>query len=123
MTDELPIACSLEASALRRRLEEIAAAGAESLTSRSAEGDTHSLRFRSDPATRRRLERIVAAEAECCAFLDLDLRSDGGELVLTIAAPPDGQPVAEQLALAFGQPAGSVANEVARAPAPGRSHG
>ncbi|HEY2715995.1 MAG TPA: hypothetical protein VGI73_07230 [Solirubrobacterales bacterium] len=103
MSDELPVvACSLEAGALRQRLEEIAAVGAESLTGRSTSGDTHSLRFRSDPATRERLERIVAAEAACCAFLDLDLRAEGDALVLTIAAPADGQPVADQLALAFG---------------------
>ena len=66
------------------------------------EGGVHALRFRPDPTTRRRLEEIIAAESECCAFLDLKLREDEDELVLTIAAPADGQPVAEELALAFG---------------------
>ncbi len=100
-TDPPPIACSLGAGELRRRLEEIAAVGADSLKSRSSDGEATTLRFRSDPTTLRRLREIVAAEEQCCAFLDFDLRSDGEELILTIAAPPAGRPVAEQLADAF----------------------
>lgn len=69
---------------------------------REAQDGTHILRFHADPRTRRRLEEIVAAEAECCAFLDLDLTERDGELVLTVAAPDGGQPVAEALALTFG---------------------
>lgn len=60
----------------------------------------HVLRFPSDAATRDRLEWIVAAEADCCSFLDLDLAERDGELVPTIAAPADAQPVADELALA-----------------------
>lgn len=101
MTDALPIACSLGAGELRRRLEEIAALGADSLSSREADRGRHLVRFRSDPATRRRLEQIVAAETQCCPFLELDLREEGAELVLTIAAPAGAEPVAEELALAF----------------------
>jgi len=101
MTEETPIACSLGASALRQRLSEIVEVGADSLIERSTEGERHLLRFRSDAETRRRLEAIVVAEAECCSFLDLSLEERGGELVLSIGAPQDGQPIAEGLAAAF----------------------
>lgn len=104
MTDPLPIACSLGACDLRRRLDEIAALGRESLRSRSADGDRQILRFRADPATQQRLGEIVAAEARCCAFLDLDLTQEGDELVLRIAAPANQLAVADALALAFGEP-------------------
>jgi hypothetical protein len=106
MTEALPIACSLGASDLERRLTAIAEIGAKSLLGRETDGKRHLLRFRSDAETRQRLEGIVAAEAECCSFLDLTLEEDGSELVLTVAAPEDGQAVADELAAAFaGAPA------------------
>lgn len=101
MTDPKPIACSLGASNLQQRLDEIAAVGAASLIGRDAKDGRHTLRFRPDPTTRRRLEEIVAAEAECCSFLDLELSERADELVLTLAAPKDGQTVADTLALTF----------------------
>jgi hypothetical protein len=101
MTERTPIACSLGASDLRQRLKEIAEVGAESLIERSANGDSHLLRFRSNPETRRHLEAIVAAEAKCCSFLDLALEEGDGELVLSVSAPQDGQPIADELAAAF----------------------
>ena len=106
MTEGLPIACSLDTDDLKRRLAAIAEIGAESLLGREADGGRHLLRFRSDAETRRRLEEIVAAEAECCSFLDLTLEERSGELVLSVAAPEDGQAVADELAAAFdGAPA------------------
>lgn len=102
MTDPLPVACSLNASDLRRRLNEIAAIGAASLLERGEQGDRQLLRFRADAETRRRLEAVVVAETECCSFLELALAEQGGELVLAIGASGDGRTVAEQLAAAFG---------------------
>src|ERR1043165_841906 len=101
MTEETPIACSLGASDLRQRLSEIAEVGADSLIERGTVGERHLLRFRSDAKTRRRLEAIVVAEAKCCSFLDLSLEEQGAELVLTVSAPGDGQPVADELAAAL----------------------
>lgn len=100
-TDE-PIACSLGAADLEQRLAAIAAAGADSLIARKVDDGRHLLRFRGDATTRHRLEEIVAAEAQCCAFLDLSLSDEGGELLLSIAAPSDAQAVADGLAAAFG---------------------
>jgi hypothetical protein len=106
MTKELPLVCSLGPRDLEQRLTAIAEVGAESLVGREADGGRHLLRFGADEATRRRLEEIVAAEAQCCSFLDLTLEERGGELVLSIAAPQDGQAVADELAAAFdGAPA------------------
>lgn len=101
MPADKPVACSLGAGGLEQRLAAIAEVGADSLIDRSAEGGRHLLRFRSDTTTRRRLEDIVAAEAECCSFLDLSLVEEGNELVLSIAAPGDGQAIADELAGAF----------------------
>jgi hypothetical protein len=114
MAEEIPIACSLKgtqiacslgADDLQRRLAAIAELGAGSLIAREADGGRHLLRFRADPETRRRLEAIAAAEVECCSFLELSLRQRGGELVLSIAAPRGGQPIADELAAAFAPPA------------------
>lgn len=105
MTDEKPIACSLGTGELEDRLAAIAAIGADSLVRRETEGARHLLHFRSDPATRSRLERIVAAEAQCCSFLELELGERDGELTLAISAPRNGQPLADELAAAFGKAA------------------
>ena len=102
MTEEIPAACSLDTGALEERLAAIAEIGADCLVSRQVEDGRHLLRFRADAATRKRLEEIVAAEAECCAFLDLSLDEQGGELMLSIAAPPEARVLASGLAERFG---------------------
>ena len=101
MTNSQPIACSLGAGDLQQRLAAIAEIGADSLIGRGLENGRHVLRFRADAETRKRLDEIVAAEADCCSFLDLVLLEEGGELVLTIAAPDEAQPIADDLALTF----------------------
>jgi hypothetical protein len=101
MTEALPIACSLGAPDLEQRLVAIAEVGAESLLAHETKGPRHLLRFRSAAATLERLEEIVAAEATCCAFLDLKLEERGEELVLSIEAPADAQPIADGLAATF----------------------
>lgn len=101
MTDQDPVACSLEAGALEQRLAAIAEIGADSLISRQAEDGRHLLCFPADAETRRRLEELIAAEAECCSFLDLSLDQEAGDLVLSIAAPRDAQALADGLAGAF----------------------
>jgi hypothetical protein len=101
MANDIPVACSLAAGELPQRLAAIAEVGASSLLSRTMHDESHLLRFRPDPGTRRQLESIIAAEAECCAFLDLSLGEDEGELVLSIAAPKVAQALADGFADAF----------------------
>jgi hypothetical protein len=101
MTDSRPIACSLGASELQQRFDEIAEVGAASLLGRDAKDGKHTLCFRRDATTRARLEKIVFAEAACCSFLDLELVEHEDKLILTLIAPGAGQPVADGLAAAF----------------------
>jgi hypothetical protein len=101
MSVEEPVACSLGAADLEKRLTAIGAVGADSLISRVVSDGRQLLRFRSDGDTRRRLEEVVAAEARCCPFLELSLSEEDGGLLLTIAAPDAGEAVAEGLAAAF----------------------
>ncbi len=105
---ELPLACSLGAEDLETRLARIREIGADALLGHGAVDGVHRLRFRADADVRARLESTVAAEAACCSFLDIGLEGDGGELILSIAAPADAEPVAAELARAFAQGAGTA---------------
>jgi hypothetical protein len=101
MAKELPVVCSLDVTGLEQRLASIAEIGTAALISRYADGPRQVLRFRSSRETREGLERVVAAEAECCAFLDLSLREEGDELLLSVSAPEAGQTTADAFAAAF----------------------
>jgi hypothetical protein len=101
VTDPSPIACTLDESNLRQRLEEIAALGADALIAHEEANGIHTLRFRRDDETHRRLQQIVAGESQCCSFLDLSIGERDGDLVLTLDAPMEGRPVADELARAF----------------------
>jgi hypothetical protein len=104
MSEELPLACSLEAGPLEKRLAAISELGEQSLLGSTVDRDRRVLRFRADANTRERLREIVAAEAECCAFLDLDLSEEDGAVVLTIAAPQGAGEMADGLAATFESP-------------------
>ena len=98
MSSDTPIACTLSADELPKRLAEMRGIGTDALRSVDAEGAMH---FRADHETRERLEAVIAAESSCCAFLSFDLRDEGDELVLSIAAPEGGEPLARDLVAAF----------------------
>jgi hypothetical protein len=101
MTRPLPIACTLSATDLRARGEELRALGGDGLLDISEHDDRAVLRFRADPDIRTRVEAIVAAESECCAFLDFRLEHEADASVLTISAPSGGAEVVHELAAAF----------------------
>jgi hypothetical protein len=101
MPTDLPIACSLSASEMPRRLTEIAALGRQSLLGSETTERSALLRFRADPDTRDRLAAIVAAESECCAFLTMRLRDTPDAVVLAIEAPAGAEPVLGDLVSAF----------------------
>lgn len=115
MTKEAPVACSLGAGALKRRLAAIDEVGARGLTSHAVEGNRHILRFRASPRTRRQLEEIVAGEAACCSFLDLSLSDDRDDLVLSIIAPEPARAIADELAAAFAGKGGATEQRIAHA--------
>jgi hypothetical protein len=94
MPTELAIACSLSARDLQRRLADMADVGTTLLDARH-EGARARLRF-ADGA-RDRIDAIAAAEAECCAFLDMNVTEEAGAVVLSIAAPEGAELVLEEL--------------------------
>ena len=102
MTTDSPIACSLNASDLRARMDEIGALGRDALRSTDTDG---TMRFRANETTRERLEAIIAAEATCCSFLRFELTDEGDTLTLAIAAPAGAEPVAHDLTAAFARQA------------------
>jgi len=108
--NQAPIACNLDADALGGRLIALAEFGDAFLVSREERDCLHLLRFRAEPAARRRLEEIVAAELECCAFLDLSLREEGDEIVLSIGSPAEGRPTADEFANAFSRTGKATGN-------------
>lgn len=103
MADGNELSCALDLEELGTRAEEIERLGA-ALVSRSRVGRGQGLRFAASPGARGSLEALIAAERECCPFLELKLREEGGELALSVSAPPEGEAVAEAFALTFGEP-------------------
>lgn len=89
MITSTPIACSLSATEMPKRLAEMRAIGAESLLKTDRTATTARLRFRASADTQGRLAAIVAAESHCCAFLNFDLRDEADAIVLTITSPTD----------------------------------
>jgi|SRR5215211_3810353 len=101
MPNTLPIACSLSADELPRRLAEMAQLGREALIGVHAEPARVQLRFAAGAGVRERVQAIAAAEGECCAFLTLRVSDEANAVVLTIEAPEGAEPVLAELVEAF----------------------
>jgi len=104
----LPIACSLSATELPMRLEEIADLGRTALLDVRDDGRRVRLRFATGPGVHERVDAIVAAEAECCAFLTIDVAEEPDAIVVTIDAPAGGELVLAELVEAFRGRPGAV---------------
>jgi hypothetical protein len=85
------IACSLNATDLAQRREEMRAVPLLGASAR--------LRFPRDE--RARVERLVEAESKCCPFLTMRLADEDEELVLSVDAPRDAEAVLAALLEAF----------------------
>lgn len=90
-----PIACTLTPEDHRARIEEIADLTRRTLRSREPIAGGARLTF--DPGAEPEVRRIVAAEAECCAFLRMEIRRAPGALLLDITGPADAQPIVAEL--------------------------
>ena len=101
MSEPLPIACTLSATDLRARSEQLRALGGDGLLHASEAEGRAVLRFRPDTSVRKRVEAVVAAESECCAFLDFQLEHGEDATVLTISAPNGGAEMVHELAAAL----------------------
>lgn len=92
-----PIACTLTAAELAVRTDDTAALARRALRSRAPIPDGARLTFDAGEETERRLREIIAAEAQCCAFLHMELRRAEDELVLEITGPPGAKPIIAEL--------------------------
>ena len=94
----LPIACSLGPDDAAARGDEWRRVAAQALVERIREPGSARLRFRTMAGVRQTLDDLVEAERECCPFLTLALTEEGGEIVLSIAGPPEADPVLDAFA-------------------------
>jgi hypothetical protein len=105
MPTEPLIACSLSATELPERLDEMADLGRAALVGAHTEALQAQLRFAAGAGIRDRVEAIVAAESQCCAFLAMGVSEESGAVVMTITAPEGAEVVLAELVDAFrGQP-------------------
>ena len=102
MPTELPIACSLSALNMSKRLAEMSAIGRSAMLDLETSGRSARLRFRHGPGVLPRLEAIVAAEAECCAFLAMRLRIEPDAIELDIDSPAGAEAILGEMVAAFG---------------------
>jgi hypothetical protein len=101
MPAELPIACSLKATELPARLAEISTLGDDALIDVHRAPGHAELRFAAGDGIRDRVEAIVHAEADCCAFLNMEVRDEPDLVVLRITASADADLVLAELVDAF----------------------
>jgi hypothetical protein len=101
MPTDLPIACSLNATELPKRLAEMADVGRAALRDIRTTGTHAQLSFAAAASVRDRVEAIVAAESLCCAFLDMTVSDEPDLVVLTIDAPEGAELVLAELVDAF----------------------
>jgi hypothetical protein len=86
----------------------MAGIGRDALVASRVDGAWGELRFSARPGVRDRIVSLVAAEARCCPFLEFGVADEPGWVVLTIAAPPGGEPVVAGLVDAFGSRTGAA---------------
>jgi hypothetical protein len=92
-----PIACTLSAREYRGRTDELAALAVRALRSREPTAGGERLTFADGPEIEAELRVAIAAEASCCAFLHMELRRRGEDLILEIAGPQEARPVIAEL--------------------------
>jgi hypothetical protein len=101
MPEELPIACSLSATELPKRLQQMAELGRDALLAVCNDGPRAQLRFAAGSSVRARVDAIVAAESHCCAFLTMQVTDESDTVVLTIDAQEGAELVLAELVDAF----------------------
>jgi hypothetical protein len=94
---EPPIACTLSAADYAARAQDTGELAARALRSRQPIADGTRLIFDADPQTERDLRELIAAEAQCCAFLRMELTAEADALVLDVTGPADAQPIIAEL--------------------------
>lgn len=91
----LAIACTLGAGDFKARLAGIRALARRSLL--ASRRQPLRLHLTYDRQALSAVQDLVAKEAECCAFLDFDLRHDANTVELTVTAPMSALAIANEL--------------------------
>ena len=101
MTTELPIACSLDAGGLERRLADISAIGAKALISHNKVDNRNVLRFRPSAGVKSRLRRSPKPRANVAVSSRSSLGAQDDDLVLSVSAPGEAEALADEFATLF----------------------
>jgi hypothetical protein len=117
LVEPAPIACSLNAAAMKTRGAKLAELNRTALESHRR--DDLRLELRYAPAARPQVLEMVRAEQTCCAFLTFDIRDEPGALRVIVTAPERARDAADSLfeALSCATPSPSE-DSVAQDPAP-----
>lgn len=91
----LAITCTLGAGDFKERVAEIRALATRSLRSSHRKPLQLELVYDRDALTE--VRDLVAKESDCCSFLAFDLRHDDQAVRLTITAPAEALPAADEL--------------------------
>lgn len=99
--DELPVACTLDASDGPSRLQRwqnlhLVAIPVAQLTNGELE-----VRYQSGPGVLAELQKLVASERVCGAFVSWVVTEENGQPVLRVTAPPDSPQDIEPIAAMF----------------------
>ena len=97
-TENIPIACTLGADDATRRFAQWNDLRDQHLVARDDLPNGVRLRFASQPGLEDEVRALAVAEAECCAFLTLDVAGDADEVTLEITGTDDAQVVIGALA-------------------------
>ena len=89
---EVELACSLSNDDLQGRMLAWRELGATAID-RTLEPGRVTTTYPPDPAIAERLDALIAAEAECCAFLEFDVRRSADSLVVELRYPPEFEPM------------------------------
>jgi hypothetical protein len=89
MSEGIPIACSLDGDAARRRWAEWSSVMAVRLTV-DLSPQLLTVRFPPSVDLSTKLGELVAAESECCGFVDWELQDRGDELRLIVRGDREG---------------------------------
>ena len=85
VTNDAPIACTLDAGDYKSRLAWIAALNAEALRDERLDGPRLELTYAA--GARERVLQMVRQEQACCGFLGFEVREDAEAIRVTIEAP------------------------------------
>ncbi len=94
-----PIACTLEPTDQRGRIEEWRALRRDALIEETRDGGVSTTLWRPGAGVVERLEQLIEAERTCCSFLDFELSQEDSIIRLKTTFPPGAETV---LDLAFG---------------------